>query len=384
MALEHRDPSSTAPASFNGPAGPSGGFERLRRAVDERLAGLLGDEATRWSRLDDDLVHGYEVLRAFIGNGGKRLRPAFAYWAFVGSGGRPDDPGIIDLAAALEMLHTFALVHDDVMDGSDSRRHAPTVHRRLIDHHFDRQWRGEARRFGEGMAILLGDLALVYADGLVAALPADVRQCFQEMKVELHVGQYLDVWGAATGEMHPGRTATVVRYKTASYSVERPLRLGATLAGIPHAAPGTAGRTAAGRDRALSEFGLAVGEAYQLRDDLLGAFGDPAVTGKPSGDDLREGKQTLLVHLARAWAGSAGAPRHAATLLGRLGTPEFDDDDIEKVRDVLERSGARCEVERRIGNLTEAALAVLPVARLDAEATDALCDLARRAAWRAA
>ncbi len=366
-------------------------FEDLRRAVDARLQRLLAEEAERWCRVDADLCHGYELLGRFIANGGKRLRPAFAFWAYVGSGGPADDTAIVDLAAALEMLHTFALVHDDVMDGSDTRRHAPTVHRALTDVHEAQHWHGESRRFGEGVAVLLGDLALVYADGLAAPLPSAVRQCFQEMKIELHVGQYLDVWGAASGEQHPTRAAAVVRHKTAKYSVERPLRLGAVLAASttatassgPHRSARTHGVDAA-RERALSEFGLAVGEAFQLRDDLLGAFGDPAVTGKPVGDDLREGKQTLLVQFARAWSRTADAPASAARALDRLGATDLDDEGIAALRDVLLASGACDAVERRIAELTGAALAVLPAARLRPDAEDALAELGRRAAWRAA
>src|SRR5687768_1291869 len=206
------------------------------------------------------------------------MRPAFAFWSFVGYGGDPLDPRLVDLGAALEMLHTFALVHDDVMDGSAVRRHAPTVHCSLQADHERYGWSGERRRFGEGMAVLLGDLAFVYADFLTSTLPHPVRRCFHDMKVELHVGQYLDLWGAAQRNQTVDRTASVTRYKTAKYSVERPLHLGAALIGDGALQPEST------QARCLTAYGLAVGEAFQLRDDLLGAYGDPQITGKPIGD----------------------------------------------------------------------------------------------------
>ncbi len=345
-------------------------FEPVRVAVDARLDDLLVGEQRRWRAVHDDLDVGFDLLRRFIANGGKRLRPAFCFWAFVGAGGDPTDGRIADLGAAVEMLHTFALVHDDVMDGSDTRRHAPTVHRAVEALHADAHWSGEARRFSEGMAVLLGDLAFVYADRLVAAFPRAVTDLFGEMQVELHVGQYLDMMGAARRDLDRERAETVIRYKTAKYSVERPLHLGAALAGrLDDLGPG------------LSRFGLAVGEAFQLRDDVLGAFGDPAETGKPAGDDFREGKQTLLVHLARTWADATGHPG-AGTLIARLGEPDLGPAEIAGLRELIEESGARSAVEARIDELVTEGLAALAACDLHATARDELAELARRSAWR--
>jgi geranylgeranyl diphosphate synthase type I len=325
-------------------------------------------------------VTGFELLRAFIASGGKRLRPAFAYWAFVGCGGDPADPRIVDLGAALEMLHTFALVHDDVMDGSAMRRHEPTVHRSFQALHEQRRWRGESRRFGEGMAVLLGDLAFVYADGVAQGLPGHVRELLHEMKVELHVGQYLDLMSAAQANSSCARAEHVIRFKTAKYSVERPLQLGSALA---HS--GVNGHDAE-RAASLREFGLAVGEAFQLRDDLLGAFGDEVVTGKPVGDDFREGKQTPLIVFAKEWRSmrpAAGTNEGRDTsALDRIGSPDLCDDDIAMVQLTLEWSGARERVERRIVELYDVAHRALPRARLTRPASSALAALARDAAWR--
>jgi len=345
-------------------------FEPVRVAVDARLDTLLVDEQERWRAVHPDLDVGFDLLRRFIANGGKRIRPAFCFWAFVGAGGDADDRRIADLGAAVEMLHTFALVHDDVMDGSDTRRHAPTVHRAVEGLHAASAWRGEPRRFSEGMAILLGDLAFVYADRLVAEFPREVTDLFGEMQVELHVGQYLDMMGAARRDLDRDRAETVIRYKTAKYSVERPLHLGAALAG-------RLGDLGDG----LSSFGLAVGEAFQLRDDVLGAFGDPAETGKPTGDDFREGKQTLLVHLARRWA-TDGGHTAAHQLLERLGEVDLAPAEVEGLREVLDASGARAAVEARVDELVTDGLAALGDLDLAPVAAAELADLARRSAWR--
>lgn len=361
-------------------------FAATLLAVEQRLDELLRDESERWSELDPEIVQGFDRLRGFIANGGKRTRPAFAYWSFVGTGGDPGDPRLVDLGAALEMLHTFALIHDDVMDGSLTRRHAPTVHRLWHSAHRHHQWRGESRRFAEGMAVLLGDLAFVYAERLIAELPAAVRHCFHEMEVELHIGQYLDLFGAAQHQPDPHRAALVTRYKTAKYSVERPLMLGAALSeGFLRNPTGPTGRICRlARPAALSAFGLAVGEAFQLRDDLLGAFGDPALTGKPIGDDFREAKQTLLIILAQRWVGAAQGQRarQGAAALARMGDTALTETDIARLQGLLERSGARRQVEQRIGELSAAAELALPGAGLEPDAETALLALAQRCAWR--
>lgn len=187
----------------------------LGTRVDERLAGLLDAEVARWQRVDPVLVEPLGALRRLVEAGGKRLRPAFCHWAFVGAGGDPDDPRVVDAGAAFEMLHAFALVHDDVMDGSPTRRGERTAHLAFADAHRAAGWRGEARRFGEGVAILVGDLAHVYADRLLGDVPGDVWSVWNDLRLELNVGQYLDLLGTS-----PAPTATA-GWPTASRATSR-------------------------------------------------------------------------------------------------------------------------------------------------------------------
>jgi geranylgeranyl diphosphate synthase type I len=273
-------------------------------AVEARIDALLADEASRWGSVDPELVPPIEALRRFVLDGGKRLRPAFCHWAHIGAGGAPDDPIVIDAGAALELLHAFALLHDDVMDGSSLRRGHPTVHVDFATRHSAAGWRGEARRFGEGVAILLGDLAFVYADLLMVGVPHAATAIFNELRVELNIGQALDLIGTAEARHDLPMARRIATYKSGKYTIERPLHLGAALIGrLTELA------------ESLSAYGLPLGEAFQMRDDVLGAFGDPDVTGKPVGEDLREGKPTPLLAITTARAGAAGSG-----LLDRVGS----------------------------------------------------------------
>jgi geranylgeranyl diphosphate synthase type I len=334
--------------------------------AETRIVELLDREIERWQAVDACLEEPLVALRALVLAGGKRLRPAFCYWAFVGAGGDPGDTRVVDAGAALELLHTFALVHDDVMDGSDIRRGLPAIHAAAIALHDTRAWRGEARRFGEGAAILVGDLAFVYSDVLFGEVPSSARRVFDELRVELCIGQYLDLVGTASGSNDPAQAERIERYKSGKYTVERPLHLGAALAGRLDelAAP-------------LSSVGLPLGEAFQLRDDLLGVFGDVTVTGKPVGDDLREGKLTPLVAVAAARAGPAGAD-----LLAQVGRPGITDDDVTALQQLLVDIGARDEIEHAIERLVDRALEELGRTPLTQEARAALEELATFVAWR--
>jgi geranylgeranyl diphosphate synthase type I len=334
--------------------------------AEARIVMLLDAELDRWRAVDPQLEAPLVALRDLVLAGGKRLRPAFCHWAFVGAGGTPHDPLAVDAGAALELLHTFALVHDDVMDGSDRRRGLPAIHRHFMTMHDSATWRGEARRFGEGAAILVGDFAFVYADALFGEAPADARSVFDELRVELCVGQYLDLVGTAGGSNDPAQAARIERYKSGKYTVERPLHLGAALAGrLDDLAP------------ALSAFGLPLGAAFQLRDDLLGVFGDATVTGKPVGDDLREGKLTPLVAAAAARADAEGA-----RLLGRLGQPDLADTEVVALQTFLIDCGARDEVEASIESLVDESLDALADAAISDEARVALEELGTFVAWR--
>jgi geranylgeranyl diphosphate synthase type I len=337
--------------------------------VERRLEVLLSEERARWAGVDGDLAEPFGALRDYVMAGGKRLRPAFCYWAFVGAGGQADDPAIVDAGAAIEMLHTAALVHDDIIDGSAVRHGAETVHVRFSRMHGHNGWSGRPERFGEGAAILIGDLALVYSSRLLAGAPAEAAAVFEEMRLEVNVGQYLDILGGAQGVGLPGdmaatRARLICRYKTAKYSIERPLHLGAALA-----APGKGNQLAG----PLSHFGLPLGEAFQLKDDLLGVFGDPEVTGKSIGDDLREGKPTLLASLA--------AQRDAG-FSARFGAPDLDPDEIRTLQGMIEATGARAEVEKAITDLVARAEAALEVLPLEPDALEQLGELARFVAGR--
>src|SRR5258708_2190309 len=264
---------------------------------------------------------------------GKRLRPAFCYGAFVGAHGDGDDPRVVNAAAALELVHTFALAHDDVMDGSDMRRGNESVHTRFARRHVRAGWRGEPRRFGEGMAILVGDFAFTYADVLMRGMPEAAHVVFDELRVELCVGQSLDLAGTAAARTEADLANRIAVYKSGKYRVGRPLHLGAALAG---------GLASLGPS--LSAIGLPLGRAFQLRDDVLGAFGDAEVTGKPVGDDLREGKPTPLV--ASAFARATATDRD---VLARLGAMDLGLDDVHALQHVFVRTGALEEIESEIG-----------------------------------
>ncbi len=334
--------------------------------VGQRVDDLLAAELDRWTAVDPDLAAPIESLAELIRAGGKRLRPAFCHWGYVGAGGDELDPTVLDACAALELLHAFALVHDDVMDGSARRRGRAATHVVFEERHRRQGWRGEPRRFGEGVAILVGDLAFVYADQLLADVAPRARAVFDQLRVELHVGQYLDVLGAARGAPDLGTARRIAAFKSGKYTVERPMHMGAALAGRLDdlADP-------------LSSIGLPLGEAFQLRDDLLGAFGDSAATGKPVGDDLREGKPTPLVAVALR-----RATGRTAALLGRVGDRSLTGAEVEELQQVLVATGARDEIEHRIELLATEAAEAIKSAPLTLAAQVALTELAGYVAWR--
>ena len=327
--------------------------------VEERITRLIGEERSRWAALDTDLDEPLHALGRLVLSGGKRLRPAFCHWGFRAAGGDPDDPAVVDAGAAFELLQGFALIHDDVMDGSASRRGAPAVHRQFIDRHRSQSWAGEDRRFGEGVAILAGDLAFVYADLLLPDGPPEVARLWHELRVELNVGQYLDLVGTAQGRRDRAGTRRIARYKSGKYTIERPLQLGAVLAGGHH------------MTEALSRYGDPLGEAFQLRDDVLGVFGDSTRTGKPVGDDLREGKPTLLLSVAHEQA--TDGQRSALDLVG---DPDLDADKVTLIQEVLVSTGALSAVEAEIDSLADQAISSLDELDTGTEVRRALTDLA--------
>ncbi|HEX9998906.1 MAG TPA: polyprenyl synthetase family protein, partial [Actinoplanes sp.] len=340
--------------------------------VDKALAAFLGAQRARLAEIDPALADVSVALKEFVLGGGKRLRPAFAYWGYRGAGGADSDE-VVAAVSALELVQASALIHDDLMDRSDTRRGVQAVHRRFERRHTEAGWRGGAAAFGDSAAVLLGDLALVWSDELLhssGVSPAELaraRPVFDGMRTEVTVGQYLDVLTQATGDTSLERAGKVARYKSAKYTVERPLLLGAALAG---AGPELTA--------AYSGFGLPLGEAFQMRDDVLGVFGDPAQTGKPAGDDLREGKRTYLVAAAFA----ALDDRAGAELDAGLGDQGLDDDGVKRLRTLIRDSGALTATEQRIDDLMAYALGALAAAEIEDEARAVLHRLADAATRR--
>lgn len=363
--------------------------ENLRADVDAAVSAHLDGLTAEVSAISPSAVAMVDEAAGLL-MGGKRLRAAFCYWSFRAHGGSADplDPArvaTVRVGAALELFQAAALLHDDVMDNSDTRRGRPTAHRAFATRHAEAGWAGEPARFGDSAAILLGDLVLLAAQrelsAALAPLPAGIvhaaRTRFDTMQSEVVVGQYLDVlvqaepWGDDPA-FDEERARRVLRAKSASYSVAAPLALGALLAG-------------AGADAAagIEAAGLPLGEAFQLRDDVLGVFGDPAVTGKPAGDDLREGKRTVIVARTLALLPDPHGPE-AAVLTAALGDPALSGEDVERVRQVIVGSGALDAVEHLIDDLAVRAHALLDLADLSEPGRGVLTALAHAAVDRAA
>ncbi|GAB49475.1 polyprenyl synthetase family protein [Mobilicoccus pelagius] len=349
----------------------------LRTRVETELTAEITRQREVLLPLGADVVPLVDAVDDLLA-AGKRLRAAFCDWGYRAFGGAHRD-GILTLAAAMEMFQAAALIHDDVMDDSRTRRGRPTVHVRFGDVHAAHDWSGEPERYGLAGAILAGNLCLVWCDEMVAraALPAAelarARAVFDEMRTHLMAGQFLDMHVATAGwndldeAARIDRSRAVVRYKSAQYSVAHPLLIGARAAGVSDA------------DAAhLREYGLALGEAFQFRDDVLGVFGDPQATGKPAGDDLREGKRTVLLALALGAEDTPGAQR----LRERIGDPALTEDEIADLRTVIAESGAVERLEAFIDEDTSTARAHLDalggITDAGRAALDALVEAATR------
>jgi geranylgeranyl diphosphate synthase type I len=344
----------------------------FRDRIQSALDAFVDEQAATLAPLGPDADRLVREAHASV-SGGKRFRAAFCYWGHRAVHPSPDDEAaLIRACASLELLHASALVHDDFMDASDTRRGRPATHRQFEREHRDAGWRGGAEQYGAAAAILLGDLLLSWSDELLrrCGLPitqvAPALEVFDRCRSEVIAGQFLDVSVQARGRADVDAAMTVLRYKSAKYSIERPLHIGAALAGA-------SGSTMA----ELTRFGLPLGEAFQLRDDLLGVFGDPAATGKPAGDDLIEGKRTVLVALAL----DAASPADAARLDAALGTP-LSPDEVEDLRAIINASGAHGQVEAVIEELGSHAVAALEDAQIDDRARGVLRRLASAATQR--
>jgi geranylgeranyl diphosphate synthase, type I len=349
----------------------------LTDRITAELTTFLAERTVRLTEISPDLGVLAQAAQKAVLPGGKLVRPTFAYrgWRCVQPAGADGEAELIRAAASLELLHASALVHDDVMDHSATRRGQPAAHVQFDGLHGDQGWRGSAQSFGDAGAILLGDLLLTWSQELFTAaigyLPRDRSRAataeYDRMRTEVIAGQFLDMLAQARGAFDPAEALRVVEFKTSKYTVQRPLLLGAAAAG---GAPELL--------QALSAYGLLIGEAFQLRDDLLGVFGDPAETGKPADDDLREGKRTLLVALAF----QAASPSQRALLQADIGDPELTEDGVARLRDVLRQTGAPQEVEQRIVERAAEAARCLAGGSLQPDAAQALLELAQAAAHR--
>ena len=299
---------------------------------------------------------------------GKRLRPVLAHWGWVvGGGGEDTHDDIARVAAALELLHLFALIQDDVMDRSDSRRGRTTLHVSSAERHRTAAGLGDPALFGDSVATLVSDLALSEASLLVAPCAPDVRAAWRLMAVELVEGQLLDVTHTAGRRRDIGTSRRIARFKSSRYTITRPVQLGALVGGAdPDLVKGLIG------------WGDLVGDAFAVRDDLLGVWGDPARTGKPAGDDLRSGKPTVLL----AWAAEL-LPDDARPLLAACDAGTLDDAGVDALQRAMVEAGVVERAERTITELVERSHRALDELEVDPRADTALRELAETIAWRA-
>ena len=353
-------------AARDNPVSPPAELTTIAARVQVRLGEILAAERREWAGLDPSLDEPLGDLADLILGGGKRIRPAYCHWGWLLGGGDPDGAGALNGGCALEILHAFALAHDDVMDASPTRRGAPTVWRKFVQRHRDRRWHGEDRRFGEAAAVLVGDMAMVLADRTLGQVSAETRAVWDGLRTELNMGQYMDVVGSARRSATEDEARRIIEHKTARYTVVRPLQLGAALAGRADLA------------EPLARHGRPVGMAFQLRDDVLGAFGDPAATGKPVGDDLREGKPTLLMAMSRA----AATPAQLRML--DAASSDMDDETVSAVQQVIVDTGALASLESEIAALLDEALDALEALPDVPAAKEALAATARFVALRQA
>ncbi|CAN2191213.1 IspA Geranylgeranyl pyrophosphate synthase [Candidatus Nanopelagicaceae bacterium] len=325
---------------------PKATLKSVRSAIEEELSIFLNRESAYLNSISSDLSPVSDSLTSFLLDSGKRLRPLFAYAGFAAAGGSIEKSAIRAMAA-LELLQACALIHDDLMDGSDTRRGKPSIHRHFESVHVQDQLDGFAPQYGLSAAVLLGDLALVWSDqmlntaGLTTEQFARVLPFYNEMRVELMAGQFLDIHEQTQKDTSVGRSMKIARYKSGKYTIERPLHLGAAM-------------TSSSKEvtDALSAYGLPLGEAFQLRDDLLGVFGDPSVTGKPAGDDLREGKRTVLIAMTH----ERQSPAQLEICKKYFGKPDIDAEGVATLQEIIESTGARAELEATIDRLTDQAL----------------------------
>jgi geranylgeranyl diphosphate synthase type I len=342
----------------------------LREQVEAQLQDFLAAQSNYFTSIAPELKPAAGSLSAFVINGGKRFRPLFAAVGAMGAGSNLSKSEIRAFAS-LELLQACALIHDDLMDASDTRRGEPAIHKLFESMHSVENYQGTATQFGLSASVLIGDLALIWSDQMLnsSGLKSDsllaALSIHDEMRVELIAGQYLDVFEQARGTQSVAQALNIARYKSAKYTIERPLHLGAAVA-IPDPL------LRAQLVSIYSEFGLPLGEAFQLRDDLLGVFGDPKVTGKPAGDDLREGKRTVLMAMTHDRISGAAE----AEFMAEFGNHDISENAIARLQEIIAETGAAMHVEDLIEELTSTALEALNRDEIVPQARELLTEMA--------
>ena len=348
-------------------------LQEIRDAVEIELSAFLTEQADYLHSISSQLAPVSMALSSFLLDSGKRLRPLFAYSGYV-SVGEEISTAEIKSIASLELLQACALIHDDLMDGSDTRRGKPSIHRHFESMHVQEELEGFAPAYGLAAAVLLGDLALVWssqmlnASGLSSQQLRDVLPLHDEMRVELMAGQFLDIHEQTQKTTDLQRSMKIARYKSGKYTIERPLHIGASLTG----------RQTPELLAALSAYGLPLGEAFQYRDDLLGVFGDPLVTGKPAGDDLREGKRTVLIALTELE--STDSMRAESKKF--FGASDLDAHGVSVLQEIITATGAKDKLESMIARLTDEALRAAESELIGEKAHPLLLELAKIATKR--
>lgn len=354
-------------------------LEELPGAVQRALEEFFASRRSELSSIGTPVTEAAEYLERFVLEGGKRIRSLYLWAGFCGATAESTSPedhaAVIRAAASLELIQACALIHDDILDASETRRGKPAVHRQVAQRHQGQGLLGDGQHFGTSVAILLGDMALAWADdmfhesGISTHALLRSQKPWHHMRQEVIGGQLLDISIEAHADESRALAANVNRFKTAAYTIERPLHLGAAIGG--------------GSEELISAFrgyGRDIGIAFQLRDDLLGVFGDPAITGKPAGDDLREGKRTELIALTltRTDKHDQSAAADLRKLLGNTADP----DEINRMREIITKSGAVEEIESTIDSLYESGLAHLHAVPLADDVRDSLEALALKATRR--
>jgi len=345
---------------------------QIHSQINSSLERFLTEQVNRINDIDVYLKPVASSLSDFVRDGGKRFRPIFSYLGYLGAGGQGSDAAI-QVSSSLELVHACALIHDDLMDGSDSRRGKPSLHKYFEDLHSKSKYLGKPEKFGAAAAILIGDLALSWSDQMIYETDSDslnlgaALPIFYEMRSELMAGQYLDVLEGVIAKSDTNRSRKIAQYKSGKYSIERPLQFGGALAGANSKIL-----------ESYSEYGLPLGEAFQLRDDILGIFGKSDVTGKPSGDDIREGKRTLLIAMTLEGCN----PVQKSKIENSLGKSDLSDSEVTSIQEIIVESGALASCEALIENLHARAIQAIQNSDIEAEVIELLKFMATAATKR--